>query len=82
MLDVNGMVISINQFAAVYGCGAYSAGNYSTNATCTTTTGNGSTSGGTLPSTGENIIYGLVGGTLLIVLAIVLFVSSRRKNRK
>jgi LPXTG-motif cell wall-anchored protein len=35
-----------------------------------------------LPATGQNIIYGLVGGILLVVIAIALFVSSRRKNRK
>lgn len=77
------MILGIKQFAVTYGCGTYGSGSYDSNATCTTTTDGGSNNNnGTLPATGQNIIYGLVGGILLIAIAIALFVSSRRKNRK
>jgi LPXTG-motif cell wall-anchored protein len=77
------MILGIKQFAVTYGCGTYGSGSYDSNTTCTTTTDGGSNNNnGTLPATGQNIIYGLVGGILLIAIAIALFVSSRRKNRK
>jgi LPXTG-motif cell wall-anchored protein len=77
------MILGIKQFAVTYGCGTYGSGSYDSNATCTTVTDGGSNNNnGTLPATGQNIIYGLVGGILLIAIAVALFVSSRRKNRK
>lgn len=77
------MILGIKQFAVTYGCGTYGSGSYDSNTTCTTTTDGGSNNNnGTLPATGQNIIYGLAGGILLIAIAVALFVSSRRKNRK
>ena len=78
------MILGIKQFAVTYGCGTYGSGSYDANTTCTTTTdsGNGNNNNGTLPATGQSIIYGLVGGILLIAIAVALFISSRRKNRK
>jgi|GEM_PF-823905 LPXTG-motif cell wall-anchored protein len=77
------MILGIKQFAVTYGCGTYGSGSYDSNATCTTATDGGSNNNNsTLPATGQNIIYGLVGGILLIAIAVALFVSSRRKNRK
>ena len=76
------MVIGIKQFAVTYGCGTYGSGSYDTNTVCSTTTNSGSNSGGALPETGQSIIYGLVGGIILIAIAIALFVSSRRNKRK
>ena len=64
-----------NQFAANYDCNAYGAGNYDA-ATCTTS----SDSGGLLP-TGDNMAVGLVGGILLIVIAVVLFITTRRSKK-
>jgi len=71
------MIISYKQFAATYGQGTYGGGQFSTGTSTSTTSDNG-----VLPSTGTNIVLGLVGGVLLIVIAIALFVGSRRKRRK
>jgi len=76
------MILGIKQFAVTYGCGTYGSGSYNSNTSCTTTTGGGNNNNGTLPATGQNIIYGLVGGVLLIAIAVALFISSRRRNRK
>ena len=78
------MIIGIKQFAVTYGCGTYGSGSYDTNTVCSTTTngGSGNNNTGSLPATGQNIIYGLVGGILLIAIAVALFISSRRNRRK
>lgn len=76
------MILSIKQFAVTYGCGTYGSGSYDSNTVCTTSTNGSNNNNGTLPATGQSIIYGLVGGILLIAIAVALFVSSRRKNRK
>lgn len=65
--------MTYNLFAAAYGESSYGGDVY--NATT-------STDGGTLPATGTNMVVGLVGGVLLIVIAVVLFISLRRKKNK
>lgn len=68
------MITPYKQFAAAYGTGTYGSSTYQS--TSSNPAGNG-----TLPATGTNIMFGLVGGVLLIVIAIALFVAAR-KNRK
>jgi LPXTG-motif cell wall-anchored protein len=75
------MILGIKQFAVTYGCGTYGSGSYDTNTVCSTTTSSSNNSG-SLPATGQNIIYGLVGGILLIAIAVALFISARRNKRK
>lgn len=69
------MIISYKQFAATYGSGSYGGGNYSTG------TSTAPAPGGTLSPTGTNIMFGLVGGVLLIVIAVVLFITVRRRRK-
>ena len=65
------------QLAASYDCNTYGSGTYD-NASCATATDTGN---GGLVATGENMTAGLIGGVLLIALAIVLFVRLRRSKK-
>lgn len=69
-------------FGAAYGCGSYGGGNFNAGTACTSTSTTPPADGGSLPPTGTSIVYGLAGGILLIVIALVLLVSARRKGRK
>lgn len=84
--------VYIVNFAATYNCGAYGAGQFDTSGQCattTTTTTSGGTSGqsgggnsvvSSLTDTGINIILPIVGGLLLIALAITIL-RKKPKNR-
>lgn len=71
------MTTTYELFAAAYGQSTYGGDVYNS----TTSTGT-STDGGTLPATGTNMVLGLAGGVLLIVIAVVLFITARRKKNK
>ena len=62
-------------FAAEYNCAAYGAGSYNSNEACETTT-----DGGALADTGTNV--GITGGVLLMAIAAVILITSRRKAKK
>ena len=64
-------------FAAEYNCAAYGAGSYNSNEACETTT-----DGGALADTGTNVAVGITGGVLLIAVAAVILITSRRKAKK
>ena len=64
-------------FAADYNCAAYGAGSYNSNESCQTLT-----NGGSLADTGTNVTIGITGGVLLIAVAVVILVKSRRKTSK
>jgi LPXTG-motif cell wall-anchored protein len=71
------------QFAAAqtnqsYNCGAYGEGGYNRNDNCVTTTDGSSK----LPDTGMNVVIGITGGVLLVVAAIVILATMRRKRSK
>ncbi len=71
------MDIFYKQFAADYNCAAYGAGSYNSNESCQTLT-----DGGSLADTGTNVAVGISGGVLLIAVAVVILVKSRRKVAK
>ena len=62
------------QLAASYDCTAYGSGNYN-NTSCTTATDSG------LVPTGENITVGLIGGLLLVAIAVVMLIRLRRSKK-
>ena len=70
--------------ASTYNCQSYGAGTYGSQASCTATSGGGSsTSEGGLANTGEAVYIPLIAGVLLIVLAIALLIATlRRRNKK
>lgn len=74
------MIIFEKQFAATYDTGTYGGGVYSARSSTSTSTDQSTT--GTLPSTGVSIMYGLVGGVLLVVIAVVLFIVVLRGKRR
>jgi len=65
------------KFAADYNCAAYGAGDYNSNQSCESLTNSGA-----LADTGTNIAVGLTGGVLLIAIAAVILIKSRRKAAK
>ena len=65
------------KFAADYNCAAYGAGGYNSNQSCESLTNSGA-----LADTGTNIAVGLTGGVLLIAIAAVILIKSRRKAAK
>ena len=65
------------QFSAEYDCGAYGTSTYNSNQACETTTDSGSG----LANTGTNITVGITGGVLLVAVAIVILVKTRRKSK-
>ena len=69
-------------FAATYGQSTYGGDVYSATAT-STETGTPSTpqTGDTLPATGMNITFGLIGGILLVVIATTTLVVLWRKKK-
>lgn len=71
------MSVFYKQFGAEYNCDAYGAGAYDSDQVCGT-----STDAGGLANTGTNVIAGVTGGALLIVVAVVLLVRTRHKARK
>ena len=71
------MNVFYKQFGAGYNCDAYGAGAYSSDQVCGT-----STDAGGLANTGPDVIVGVTGGVLLIVVAAVLLIRTRRKARK
>ncbi len=71
------MNVFYKQFAAEYNCAAYGSGSYNSNENCQTTT-----DGGALADTGTSVAVGITGGVLLIAVAVVILVKSRRKANK
>lgn len=65
------------QFAATYDCGAYGAGTYDSDQTCTT-----STESGNLAGTGTDVVIGIAGGALLIIIAVVVIIRTRKNAKK
>lgn len=68
----------LKQVAAVYDCGTYGAGSYSDGEECLTTSASGQS---LLPSTGTSVAVGIVGGVLLIAVAIVILFKMRKKQK-
>jgi hypothetical protein len=68
--------------AATYNCGAYGVGEYNSCGTTTLSgTNDGSSSG--LAPTGQAILAPLIGGLLLIIIALVLLAKTmKRKTNK
>lgn len=64
------------KFAADYNCGAYGAGAYDSRQACATT------DSGSLADTGTNVIVGITGGSLLIIVAVAILFTTRRKKNK
>lgn len=71
------MKIFLKQFGAEYNCGAYGIGQYDSNQACQTATESGS-----LADTGTNMAVGLTGGILLVLIAAVLIIKTRRSASK
>jgi hypothetical protein len=69
------MVFYLKQFAADYDCNAYGSGDYN-NSTCATS------SGGGLSDTGTNVMPALVGGVLLVTIALAIIVRMIVKKKR
>lgn len=65
---------SLKNFAAEYNCGAYGEGDYNSSVTCETLTG------GSLSDTGVNVYVGVVGG--LVIMAVAVFLIFRKAKKK
>lgn len=73
----------MTQTASTYNCGAYGVGDYNANEACLTTEdGSAQPPTGQLSETGMAVVTGIVGGILLIVVAIAVLVTTRRKRSK
>ncbi len=67
---------NIKQFASVYGSDTYGGNRYSASDT------HQETDGGRLQDTGMDVVVGITGGVLLIAIAAVILVTTRRKRNK
>lgn len=74
------MEMGYKYFASVYGCGTYSNGGFDSGTACAVTSQ--PAADGVLQPTGTDILFGLAGGFLLVVLAVALFIGARRKSRR
>lgn len=66
-------IYALYYLAAEYNCGTYGSGDFNDDRSCDAIMGG-------LANTGTDVIVGIVGGLLLIGLAIYLIVRNRKKK--
>ncbi len=70
------MQLYMKQFAATYSCGAYGVGNYQES--CTTAGTPGAPDTGFFSQTNISLFSGLIGGVLLIAVAVALMLKKKK----
>lgn len=75
----------LKQLATTYNCGAYGASSYNSKEPCQTTTQPGTgvevpATGDILTPSGTNMMVGVIAGLLIILIATILLVRTRKKK--